>query len=130
MRAKRLKPVLALATAAVASGCSGDLQGPCTPDRRIGLAIVIVNEQTGAHLCDAVVTARAGAYSETLLRTSDARVSACLYVGAVERFGTYSVRAEAAGFRPGLLLNVTVPLSEDGCHVERVQGEIRLLPTG
>jgi hypothetical protein len=126
---KRMMVLLLLAGAAVAIGCSDLVQGPCTPDRRLGLAILVVNDQSGTHLCDATVTARDGAYSETLQRTSDARVSSCLYVGAAERAGTYSVRAEAVGFTPSTVSDLRVATTEDGCHVERVQRTIGLVAT-
>jgi hypothetical protein len=121
---------LVVVAAAVAGGCSGQMPTACTADMRLGLGIVVVNDQTEAHICDAVVVARSGAYSETLRRTSDARVSGCLYVGAAERSGSYSVQADAAGFSPNTLGNLMVPLSKDGCHVEQVIGTIRLVPTG
>jgi hypothetical protein len=121
-----LRAGLVVAAAAVAGGCSS--QGPtvCTPDFRLGLGIVVVNDRTAAHICDAVVTASSGSYSETLVRTQDARVSGCLYVGAAERPGTYSVRAEAGGFAAGTVSGVTVPLTSDGCHVEQVIQKIWL----
>ena len=127
---KRLNVVLAVVAASIASGCEDRVQGPCTADMRFGLAILVVNDQTDAHICSAVVTARDGAYSETLNQRSDARVSGCLHVGASERSGTYSVRAEAPGFWPSTAWEVTVPVTADGCHVERVSRTIGLMPTG
>ena len=102
------------------------IQRACTADMRLGLAIVVVNDRTGAQVCDAEVTARDGGYSETLHR--GAGMSECVYVGVPERSGTYSVRAEAAGFSASTLQNVSVPMTEDGCHVQGVRREIRLLP--
>jgi hypothetical protein len=125
-----LRVMFVLVAAAVASGCSDQVQTACTADVRLGLGIVVVNDETGAHLCDAVATASSGSYSETLVRTSDARVSGCLYVGAAERPGTYSVHAEAVGFAGSTLPNVTVSVTRDGCHVQQVIGTIRLGPTG
>lgn len=127
---KNLNVVLGVVAASIASGCEDRVQGPCTPDRRLGLAILVVNDQTDTHICSAVVTVRDGAYSETLTQTSDARVSGCLHVGASERSGTYSVQAEAPGFWPGTARDVTVPITADGCHVERVIRTIRLMPAG
>lgn len=76
------------------------------------------------------MTVRDGAYSETLRPMSWSGVSACLYVGAEERSGSYSVRAEAAGLFPETVSGVTAPITEDGCHVQMVRREIRLRPTG
>jgi hypothetical protein len=125
-----MKVALVVVAAAVAGGCSDQTQTACTADMRLGLGIVVVNDRTEAHICDAVVVARSGSYSETLSRMSDARVSGCLYVGTAERPGVYSVQVEAAGFSPRTLGDLTVPVSKDGCHVEQVIGTIRLVPTG
>jgi len=124
----RLGAALVVMAAAVAEGCSGQGEMACTADFRLGLGIVVMNDQTEAHLCDAVVVAHNGTYSETLTRTSDARFSGCLYVGAAERSGTYAIEAEAAGFSPRTLPNVVVPLTEDRCHVEQVIATVRLVP--
>jgi hypothetical protein len=127
---KKLTAALALAAGAAVTGCSDRVQSPCTADVRLGLGIIVADEATGAHICDAGVTARDGGYSETLRPMSWAGVSGCLYVGAAERHGTYSVQAEAAGYAPGTLSNVTVPVTEDGCHVQMVRRELQLRPTG
>jgi hypothetical protein len=127
---KRPMVILVVATAAVAWGCEDRVQSPCTPNIVEGLAVLVVSEQTGEHVCDAVVTASEGAYSETLHPRSWAGISSCLFMGASERNGTYRVRAEAAGFAPGTVSNVKVPLTEDGCHVQTVRTTIRLVPTG
>jgi hypothetical protein len=123
---KRLMGVLALASAAGVSGCS-DHAGDCTPDMVMGLVIFVVDGQTGAPICDATVTARDGAYSETLAR-SDSAVGGCDYFGASERAGTYSVRAEAAGFSPSTVSDVKVRAKEDDCHVETARRTMRLEP--
>jgi hypothetical protein len=127
---KNLNVVLFVVAAASASGCEDRIHNACTADMRLGLAILVVNDQTEAHICSAVVTARDGAYSEALSRTSYAGVSECLYVGASERPGTYLVQAEAPGFLPSTAGEVKVPITADGCHVERVSRAIRLVPTG
>jgi hypothetical protein len=115
---------------AVLGGCGESIEKPCTADRRLGLGIVVLNDRTGTHLCSAAVVARSGSYSETLTRTSDARVSPCLYVGAEERAGTYSIQAEAPGFVSKTLPLVTVTLAMDSCHVEQVIATVRLEPFG
>lgn len=126
----RTRVAVLLAAAAFLGGCAESVETPCTPDRRLGLGIVVLDDRTGTHLCNAVVVARSGSYSETLTRTSDARVSPCLYVGAEERAGIYSIEAQAAGFVPKTLQALTVPLAMDSCHVEQVIGTIRLEPFG
>ena len=123
-----LRVGFALVAAATAAGCGGQVETACTADVRLGLGIVVVNGETGAHVCDAAVTASSGSYSERLVPTSDARVSGCLYVGAAERPGTYSVHAEAEGLGGSTLSAVTVPVTRDGCHVEQVIRTIELGP--
>ena len=91
-----------------------------------GLQIHVVNDQSEAPICDAVVTARSRAYSERLV-PSVSYDAGCYYFGASERAGTYSLRAEAAGFLPSTLADVTVRGGE--CHVETVRRSIRLVPT-
>jgi hypothetical protein len=125
---KKLNVVLVVVAASIAGGCEDRIQDVCLPDMRLGLAILVVNGQTDTHICNAVVTARDGAYSETLNQTSDARVSGCLHVGASERPGTYLVQADAPGFLPSTAWEVKVPITADGCHVERVSRTIRLMP--
>jgi hypothetical protein len=92
-----------------------------------GLVIFVVANQTNAQVCNAMVTAGDGTYTETL-RRADAHGGGCRYQGASERAGTYSVRAEAAGFHPALVPSVHVRLTTDGCHVEPARVTIPLLP--
>ena len=73
----------------------------CSTEEEFGLHVSVVNGQTGAVLCTAVVTATDGSYSETL-RTLDPLSSAdggtqCVFFGAGERAGTYTVDATAEG---------------------------------
>jgi hypothetical protein len=74
---KNLNVVLVVVAASTACGCEDRVQNACTPDIRLGLAVLVVNDKTETHICSAVVTARDGAYSETLSRTSYAGVSEC-----------------------------------------------------
>jgi hypothetical protein len=121
---KRLMGALVLAAAVVASGCEERVQSTCTPNLVDGLVIFIVNVETGAPICDAVLTARDGAYSETL-----APGGGCRYSGASERPGSYTLRAEAPGFLPTSTVSaVRVGVTEDGCHVEAARLTIRLTP--
>jgi hypothetical protein len=99
---KKLMVVLVLAAAAVESGCEDRGPGPCPPYPGVGLVVTVVNDQTGGAICDAVVTAQAEDGSAWRMSVSPGR---CEYTGSGA--GTYSVRAEVAGFRPsGLLVRV------------------------
>jgi len=125
---KKRMVLLVTATAAVTSSCSNEFDGACTPNMVFGLQIHVENAQSEAPICDAVVTAREGAYLETLV-PSVSYNAGCYYFGASERAGTYSLRAEAAGFSPNVLANVRVRVPGGDCHVETVRTSIRLVPT-
>ncbi len=121
---KGLIAALVSTAAAVASGCSDRV---CTTEWVYGLDIIVLNDRSGAPICDAAVTARDGSYSETLEPASYSGGGGCHYQGAGERAGTYTVRAEAAGFSPSAVSDLRV--SEDGCHVQPVSRTLRLIPT-
>jgi hypothetical protein len=86
--------VLPFAAAAVQGGCQDGIQGPCPPYPGVGLVVTVVSDQTGGPICDAVVTAQAQDGSAPWrMSASTAR---CTHIGSGA--GTYSVRAERAGF--------------------------------
>jgi hypothetical protein len=58
----------------------------CPPATDAGLRVAVADD-AGAPLCDATVTARDGSYSEQLFAYD------CVYTGALERTGTYTVSA-------------------------------------
>jgi hypothetical protein len=110
-----------IATVVGAAGCS-EGRGACTPNVVIGLNVVVGNSVDGAYICDAVVTAHDGSYSEQL--TS----SGCWYRGASEVAGTFTLVAEHAGFEPTTMSGVRVVSTSDGCHVRPVNVTIRMVP--
>ncbi len=113
--------VLALVAVALAAIACDDLGIICTAQATAGLQVRVTNAQTGAAICDAVVTATDGQYSETLM------VFGCRYYGAYERVGTYAVRAERSGFEPRTVTGVMVVMNSGPCHhVEPAQLEIKL----
>jgi aspartate racemase len=73
-------------------GCDDVCNVLCPAWRRLDVGVV--NDQTGAQICDATVTATDGAYVEQLVP------GGCRYAGALGRPGTYSVRVERVTFRP------------------------------
>jgi hypothetical protein len=86
-----------------------------------------VNDQTGAPVCDATVTATDGVYVEQLSVSGGCRYAQreCC------RPGTYSVRVERVAFRPQVLPNVEIRVRRTDC-CEITEGalvEIRLSPT-
>ena len=90
----------------------------CTTDARPGLSVSVVDSVTGALVCAATVTATDGSYSETL-RTLDPLSSAdggtqCVFFGAGERAGTYTVDATAEG-RESRVTGIEV--TRNDCHV-------------
>jgi hypothetical protein len=96
----------------------------CAPYVAIGLSAAVSNDQTNEPICDAVVTARDGSYSEVLMPTSG-----CRYAGAIERAGTYSVSAERTGFASALASELKVVGTGGDCpHVRTVAVTLRLAP--
>jgi uncharacterized protein YfaS (alpha-2-macroglobulin family) len=79
----------------------------------VGLDVGVTDDQTGAPICDATVTAIDGSYSEELQKTTDAR--GCRFRGAFSRPGVYSVRAERDGFLPMTRENVRVLMGKERC---------------
>lgn len=89
-----------------------------------GLDVAVVNESTNQPVCDATVTATDGGYSERL------NAIGCRYSGAFERPGSYSLRAERAGFATRTVVAERVAMSSGQCpHPVAVRTEIRLTPT-
>ncbi len=121
----KTKAVLVLAAAA-AAGCS-DGAVVCAPYFAYGLTVTVVSGRTGERICDAVVVAREGTYSETLAVGDPG--GGCRYIGAPERAGRYSVHAERVGFLPTTVSDMKVVTSGGDCpHVRPVYGLIRLVP--
>jgi hypothetical protein len=80
----------------------------CTQELHAGLSVTVA-DAIGAPVCDAVVTAREGTFSQQLMRGAG-----CIYSGAYERTGTYSVEVVARS------TSKTVPnlvVTADECHV-------------
>ncbi len=118
--------VLVLSAIAIAAiGCPDADPVICPTYVANGLSVSVLNDQTGQPICDATVTAREGAYSETLMGGVGA--DGCRYVGAIERVGTYSVEAQRSGFSPATVSNLEVVSSGGDCpHVQTVGVVIRL----
>jgi hypothetical protein len=125
-----MRAMLLLAAGATLVGCSAANpdEHSCAPYIAYGLGVRVANDQTGAVICDAVVTAREGTYVETLTAHAYSG-SLCDYIGAIERAGTYSLHAEHAGFSPATASGITVVRSGGDCpHVRSVDVSIRLAP--
>jgi len=120
---KRLVAPWFVVATVVGSGCSDRV---CTTEFVYGLNVIVLNDHTGARICDAAVTARDGSYLENLQPVEWSGAGNCQYQGAGERPGTYTVRAEAAGFAPSTVADVRI--SDNGCHVEPVNRTLRLVP--
>jgi len=85
-----LAATLAVGTAA---GCGA--REACSNMTTDGLIVTVTDGAGGPAVCDATVTARDGAYLETLAPTVPA--AGCTYQGAFERAGTYTIDATSAG---------------------------------
>ena len=85
--------------------------------------IVNVRDVSGNAVCDAAVTATDGDHSEPLMNIAG-EGSSCMYVGAYERRGTYSIEARAPDGRSARIDGVLV--TADQCHVRPVTTTITL----
>ena len=99
--------VAGAAVATVLQGCGGH---SCSSVGRFGLS-VRVQDSRGAAVCEAVVSATDGDYSEVL---SAGTANDCVFIGALERRGTYTVTATLGGIT-GSISGVKV--RADVCHV-------------
>jgi hypothetical protein len=102
-------------------GCKAETVA-CTPSMETGLLVDVLDAGTGQPICDAVVTAIDGSYSERL----DTH-GGCQYLGAFERAGHYDVLAEREGFQSQRASNVEVRMGTSGCHVVRTDLTIQLV---
>jgi hypothetical protein len=89
----------------------------CTAEFRFGLAVSVVSRSTGASSCAATVIVVDGAYHETLTPFerggADSGVD-CVYRGAGERAGTYTIDAKLDGSEKTL---AGIVVTKDACHV-------------
>lgn len=114
---KRVCSVGAAVAVLLLQGCGSQ---DCSSVALSGLS-VRVQDASGAEVCDATVTATDGDYSEVL--SSGGTAQDCVFSGAVERRGTYTVIAEAAG------VTGTVPdvkIRSDECHVITEEVTVKL----
>jgi hypothetical protein len=97
----------------------------CTAIAKAGLGVDVKDETTSQPICDATVTATEGTYSERLVAVG------CTFAGAFERTGTYTVRAEKAGFAPKEVGKVVVVMDDGVCpHVRETRLSVALAPLG
>jgi hypothetical protein len=108
----------------VAAGCDHHVcTVECPPAGRLDIGVV--NDQTGAPICDATVTATDHAYTEQLVPAG------CRYTGAQGRSGIYSVRVERLGFQPKEASNVEIHVRRTDCCgdiADTASLTIRLVP--
>jgi len=101
----------------------GDDRVACLTYATAGLSVSVTNAAAGQPLCDAVVTATEGGYSERLYE------NACTFSGAYERPGTYVLRVTRQGFHPNELAAVHVVMGGGECpHVQPTRVTILLTP--
>ncbi|HMW49072.1 MAG TPA: beta-propeller domain-containing protein, partial [Cellvibrionaceae bacterium] len=96
----------------------------CTADVRAGLDIHVYT--SGAAACDTSIEIQDGDYRErpTGYYPGDSRTE-CVYSGAAERAGSYSITAKLKGFATQTL---QTQVSSDRCHVITEQVTIKLAP--
>ncbi len=101
----------------LAAAACGPMPGRvCTEEFAYGLNVIVEDEE-GNRICDAVVTAKDGDYEETLELQEGAGAGDCIYIGAGERAGTYDIEATKDGFATATEAGYTVQEDADGCHV-------------
>jgi hypothetical protein len=117
------KRLTVLALALSLAGCDSSPTVACPAIAQAGLDVSVINELNGQGICDASVTAVDGMYRESLPGFS------CRFVGAYERPGTYTLRAERAGYATREVTNVSVTMGTGDCpHVQTASVVIRLTP--
>ena len=94
---------LTLAGASLAGCCMGGGGAALA-----GLVVTVTDGPGGARICDATVTARDGSFSQVLLALASR--PDCVYSGAYDRPGTYSIEV-VSGTRMKTVENVRVTTS-------------------
>ena len=107
---RRQDALLLLGSVLLGSVASPSCSSNCTEQSVYGLNIRVADKASGTAICDAVVIATDGKYSEKLLQHG---APDCVYVGAGERAGTYNVTAARDGY---VANGVQVRVTEDECH--------------
>lgn len=110
--------------AVVASGCSLLTTGDCVSIGVPGIQISVLDPRTNQIPSGTVVTVTDGDYRETLMRAG------AVYIGVVERPGTYSIVVEAPGYARWTRENVRIVRSGSCNYLQRVTLSSELQPTG
>ena len=92
-----------------ATGCTASCKAYAAPSLRVQ-----VLDTSHKPICDAVVVARDGDFSETLSAFPRDASGRCFYSGPYERMGTYTIEARAHGL---VATAANVKVSADQCHV-------------
>jgi hypothetical protein len=95
----------------------------CDEFSRTGLNVTVVDASNNTTLCNATVSATD---SSGITLELDRTPNNCMFVGATERAGTYTVVVSAPGYESATLTNVRVVQGE--CHVERTTFTVSLSP--
>ena len=121
MRARRVMPtILGLLLAACDENPE---QRFCTAIAVDALNVTVVDALTRQRICDAVVTARDGAFTAELRGFGSG--TDCTYSGPTERPGRYEVRITRDGYQAGVRSGITV--TADECHVIPVALSVDLI---
>ena len=110
--------------ALLVSGCSLLTSSDCVSIGVAGIQLSVVDARTSQTPIGTVVTVADGEYRETLTQTGR------VYVGAVERPGTYSVVVEAPGYMRWTRENVRVVRGGSCSYLQRVTLSSELQPAG
>ena len=91
-----------------------------------GISLTVTDSITGTRLCDAIVELRDGDHVEK--PTGQGLDAECMYFGAYERAGTYTVTATLAGYASASQQVTVTAQGGDCAHVNTQQVALALSP--
>lgn len=124
---RRIAHVLVVGAVAAVAACGPGYMPPgqaCTTLFAYGLTVTVTSLDDGSRICDADVEAVDDDHRETLQPQGEG--DDCVYVGAGERPGTYTITATKDGYASDTAEDVVVESDAEGCHVVGEQVELQL----
>jgi hypothetical protein len=94
----------------------------CTADFRPGIEVSVTTPNPNA--CSATVEIQDGTYTETL-KSQGSSGRTCVFSGAGERAGKYTITASLKGFTTQTL---STKVAKDECHVITQKLSVKLVP--
>ncbi len=121
----RLMAIFSVLSLTAATGCIVGTNGNCSDIAVAGVTVIVTDSASGARLCGGTVQLTdASGYKE--LVSPSGSPTTCVYSGAFERPGTYTVSVFVQGYSADLQNNVVV--SAGNCHVRTTTVQSSLHP--